>query len=126
VLKVIGGKAYLAQLANDVPTSANVETYGKMIRALSAKRELISVAGRITDKAFDEGLKAEELLDMAEQEIFSLSQKHLKSIPISLKEILTASFDRLDELQKRGSGLRGLASGFSSLDNMLAGMQDSN
>ncbi len=126
VLKVVGGKAYLAQLANDVPTSANVEAYGKMIKALAAKRELISAAGRITDKAFDEGLKAEELLDMAEQEIFSLSQKHLKSIPVSLKDVLTASFDRLDELQKRGSGLRGLASGFGTLDNMLAGMQDSN
>lgn len=125
-LKKIGGKAFLSRLANDVPTSANAESYGKIIKALSAKRELISAAARITEKAFDEGVPSAELMDIAEQEIFSLSQKHLKSIPVSLKEVLTASFDRLDELQKRGSGLRGLASGFANLDNMLAGMQDSN
>jgi replicative DNA helicase len=65
-------------------------------------------------------------LDLAEQEIFTLSQRHMKSVPSSLKEVLTASFDRLDELQKLGTGLRGVPTGFKSLDNILAGMQDSN
>jgi replicative DNA helicase len=126
VLKRIGGKTFLSKLANEVPTSANVESYGRIIKALSAKRELITAAARITDKSFDEALPADELLDYAEQEIFALSQRHLKSVPTSLKEVLTASFDRLDELQKRGSGLRGIATGFGSLDTLLAGMQDSN
>ena len=126
VLKNVGGKAFLAKLANEVPTAANVESYGRIIKAMSAKRELISAAGRITEKAFDEGLPAGELLDMAEQEIYGLSQKHLKTVPTSLKEVLAASFDRLDELQKLGSGLRGVGTGFKKLDAMLAGMQDSN
>jgi replicative DNA helicase len=126
MLKKIGGKGTLTQLAADIPTAANVESYGRIIKALSAKRELISAAARITEKAFDEGLPADQLLDMAEQEVYSLSQKHLKSVPTSLREVLTASFDRLDEIQKRGSGLRGVPTGFKSLDNMLAGMQDSN
>lgn len=126
VLKKIGGKSFLTKLANEVPTAANVESYGRIIKSLSAKRELISAAGRISEKAFDEGVPTDALLDMAEQEIFSLSQKHLKSIPVSLKEVLTQSFDRLDELQKLGEGLRGIPTGFSHLDNMLAGMQDSN
>lgn len=125
-LKKVGGKAFLSRLANDVPTSANVESYGQIIKSLSAKRELISAAGRISEKSFDPGLPSAELLDYAEQEIFSLSQKHLKSVPISLKEVLTASFDRLDELQKMGTGLRGIPTGFTHLDSMLAGMQDSN
>jgi len=126
LFKKIGGKAFLSKLANEVPTAANVESYGKIIKALSAKRELISAASRITEKAFDSTLPADQLLDMAEQEIFSLSQKHLKSIPASLKEVLTASFDRLDELQKLGTGLRGVPTGFKGLDHLLAGMQDSN
>ena len=125
-LKNIGGKAFLSRLANDVPTSANVESYGQIIKSFSAKRELISAAGRISERAFDAGVASPELLDYAEQEIFSLSQKHLKSVPTSLKEVLTASFDRLDELQKMGSGLRGVPTGFKQLDSMLAGMQDSN
>jgi len=126
ILKRIGGKAFLTRLASEVPTAANVESYGRIIKGLSAKRELISAAGRITEKAFDESLPTDQLLDLAEQEIFSLSQKHLKSIPISLKEVLTASFDRLDELQKMGTGLRGVPTGFKGLDSILAGMQDSN
>ena len=126
VLKKVGGKAFLARLANEVPTSANVESYGKIIKSLSAKRELISAAGRISERSFDESYPADQLLDYAEQEVFSLSQKHLKTLPSSLKEVLTDSFDRLDELQKMGSGLRGIPSGFASLDRMLAGMQNSN
>lgn len=125
-LKKIGGKTYLTKLANEVPTAANVESYGRIIKSHSAKRELISASGRISEKAFDEKVSAPELLDMAEQEIFSLTQRHLKSVPTSLKETLTASFDRLDELQKRGNSLRGVSSGFKALDSMLAGMQDSN
>lgn len=126
VLKKIGGKAFLVRLANEVPTAANVDSYGRIIKSLSAKRELISASGRISEKAFDESIPSDQLLDMAEQEIFALSQRHLKSVPSSLKEVLTASFDRLDELQKLGSGLRGVATGFSGLDNILAGMQQSN
>jgi len=126
MLTKVGGRTFLSKLANQVPTAAHAESYGRIVKALSAKRELISAAARITEKAFDESLAAEELMDVAEQEIFTLSQKHLKSVPTSLREVLTASFDRLDELQKRGSGLRGVPTGFSRLDRTLAGMQDSN
>ena len=126
LLRKIGGKAFLTKLAGEAPTAANVESYGRIIKALSAKRELISAAGRISEKAFDSTLPSDQLLDLAEQEIFTLSQRHMKSVPSSLREVLTASFDRLDELQKLGTGLRGVPTGFKSLDNILAGMQDSN
>jgi len=126
LLRKVGGKAFLAKLAGEVPTAANVASYGRIIKSLSAKRELISAAGRISEKAFDSTLPSDQLLDLAEQEIFTLSQRHMKSVPSSLKEVLTASFDRLDELQKLGTGLRGVPTGFKSLDNILAGMQDSN
>ncbi len=125
-LKRIGGRAFLTKLANEVPTAANVESYGRIIKSLSAKRELITAAAKIGEMAFDDGMASEELLDAAEQSIFSLSQKHLKSVPSSIKEVLTASFDRLDELQKMGNGLRGVPSGFKGLDTLLAGMQNSN
>jgi len=69
LFKKIGGKAFLTKLAGEVPTAANVESYGKIIKSLSAKRELISAAGRISEKAFDSTLPSDQLLDMAEQEI---------------------------------------------------------
>ncbi len=125
-LKKIGGRTYLSKLANEVPTSANVESYGQIIKSLSAKRELITASAKISEKSFDESLETNELLDMAEQEIFSLTQRHIRNKPISIREVLTASFDRLDELQKMGDGLRGIPTGFKGLDDLLAGMQDSN
>lgn len=125
-LTKVGGKTYLAKLANEVPTSANVESYGQIIKSLSAKRELITAAAKISESAFSATVGSNQLLDMAEQEIFALTERHIRNKPISIREVLTSSFDRLDELQKMGDGLRGIPSGFKSLDDTLAGMQNSN
>lgn len=126
VLTKIGGAAYLAELANRVPTAAHTEEYGKIIKDNYTKRELISASSRIAEQAFDESKGATEVLDKAEQEIFALSQRYLKQIFIPVKDALAESFDRLDELHKKAGGLRGIPSGFKDLDNLLAGFQASN
>jgi replicative DNA helicase len=69
---------------------------------------------------------ATEVLDEAEREIFSLSQKSLSKAFTSVRDTLAESFDRLDELHKSGEGIRGVATGFADLDDALAGMQKSN
>jgi len=125
-LAKIGGAGYLAELVNKVPTSANVEKYGQIVKDLSIKRQLISAAAKIADISFDDGFEADEALDKAEMEIFSLSQRHLKQSFIPIKDALSESFDRLDELHKNAGGLRGVPTGFHDLDNMLAGLQPSN
>lgn len=126
VLTKIGGRSYLAKLVNSVPTAAHIVSYAKIVKDLFTKRELISASSIISEISFDEAVEAQEALDRAEHEIFSLSQKHIKKIPTSLREALAESFDRLDELQKRPGGLRGVPSGFADLDNFLAGFQQSN
>jgi len=125
-LSKVGGRSYLAKLANSVPTAAHSIFYAEIIKNLYTKRELITAAATINEVAFDEGSTADQAIDKAEQAVFSLSQKHIKGVPVSLKEALAESFDRLDELQKLGSGLRGIPSGFGDLDSILAGMQNSN
>jgi replicative DNA helicase len=122
----VGGRSYLSKLANSVPTSAHAVSYAQIVKDLHTKRELASASAKINQVAFDEEIDADEALDEAEQEIFSLSQQHLKKIPTSLREALAESFDRLDELQKRSDGLRGVPSGFQDLDDYLAGFQQSN
>lgn len=126
VLKEVGGTSYLADLANNVPTAAHVEHYGRIVKDTSTKRSLMSAASRLVDISFDEGMGASEVLDKAESEIFSLSQKSLSKAFISVKDTLAESFDRLDELHKSGAGIRGVATGFPDLDDALAGMQKSN
>jgi replicative DNA helicase len=125
-LTKIGGSAYLTDLVNRVPTAANIEEYGRIIKDNYIKRELISASSRIAERAFDESQIAGEVLDKAEQEVFSLSQRYLKQIFVPLKDTLAESFDRLDELHKKAGGLRGVPTGFVDLDNHLAGLQDSN
>ncbi len=125
-LKKIGGTAYLANLVDKVPTAAHVEHYGKIVRDLATKRSLMKAGGKIVDMALDEGLGADELLDKAEGEVFALSQKHLSQSFTPVKAALADSFDRLDELHKQDSGLRGIPTGFKDLDNLLAGFQRSN
>ncbi len=126
LLKNIGGSSYLSDLANKVPTAAHVEHYGKIVKDAATKRSLLSAATKLVDLSLDEGLGANELLDKAESEVFSLTQRHLTKSFTQVKDALAESFDRLDELHKQGEGLRGVATGFKDLDDALAGMQRSN
>jgi replicative DNA helicase len=126
LLKKVGGASYLAELANSVPTAAHVEHYGRIVKEFATKRSLMAAASRLLDLSFDEALAAEELLDKAEAEVFGLTQKHLSKGFAPVRDALSESFDRLDELHKRGEGLRGVPSGFKDLDDTLAGMQRSN
>ncbi|OGM31190.1 replicative DNA helicase [Candidatus Woesebacteria bacterium RIFCSPHIGHO2_01_FULL_44_21] len=125
-LKELGGVSMLAELANKVPTAAHVEHYGKIVKDQATKRSLMSAASKLVDLSLDERLGADELLDKAESEVFSITQRHLAKSFTSVKSALADSFDRLDELHKADSGLRGVPTGFTDLDNLLAGMQRSN
>jgi replicative DNA helicase len=125
-LKKIGGASYLTDVANTVPTAAHVEHYGRIVKDLSVKRSLMRAASKLVDFSSDEGMSTADLLDKAESEIFSLSQKNVSKSFISVRDALAESFDRLDELQKQGEGLRGVSTGFEDLDKALAGMQKSN
>lgn len=125
-LKMAGGATYLTELVNEVPTSAHAVNYGQIVKALYLKRQLITSGSQLVEMAFDEGLEAADALDQAERSIFSLSQKHIPRAFIPIKEALAESFDRLDELQKMKGGLRGVPTGFRSLDDTLAGLQKSN
>jgi replicative DNA helicase len=126
ILKKVGGSTYLAEIANRVPTAAHVEHYGRIVKDASTKRSLMTSASRLVDMSFDEALTAAELLDRAEGEIFSLTQTHLAQSFTPVKAALADSFDRLDELHKADSGLRGVPTGFKEIDNVLAGLQKSN
>ncbi|OGH23863.1 MAG: replicative DNA helicase [Candidatus Levybacteria bacterium RIFCSPHIGHO2_01_FULL_42_15] len=118
--------SYISELVNTVPTAANIEHYAGLIKEASTKRSLISVGGHIAEMGFSQEEDANESLNKAESEIFSISQGHVIRGFIPVKEALAQSFDRIDELHKSGAGLRGVRTGFFDLDNMLSGMQESN
>ncbi len=124
-LETAGGTSYLTNLVNSVPTSAHVQHYANIVKEDATKRALIAAAAKITERAFEPEAEVKDLLDISEQELFGISQDNLKQNFIPLKDALAESFDRLDELHKKGSGLRGVPTGFAELDKKLSGLQDS-
>jgi replicative DNA helicase len=123
---LVGGAGYLTTLVNSVPTSAHIEHYASSVRESATKRALISAAAAITENAFDPDSEVKDLLEFSETTLFGISQQHLRQNFIPLREALAESFDRLDELHKKGTGLRGLPTGFSDLDKKLSGLQQAN
>ncbi len=126
LLDRVGGRAYLSELSNEVPVASHVPKYAQIVKDCYIKRLLISAGAQMGEMGFDESRPLGEVLDKAEQSIYVLSQSHIKKTFIPIKDALAESFDRLDSLHNSPDGLRGVPTGFSDLDNMLAGMQDSN
>jgi replicative DNA helicase len=118
--------SYLTDLVNKVPTAANIEEYARIIKDDATRRSLISAGGQIAESAFNEEEKLERLLDKAESSIFAISQGQNVKGFIPIKESLAESFERIDELHKKGAGFRGIQTGFTDLDSILSGMQESN
>jgi replicative DNA helicase len=124
-LDTIGGSAYLTELTNYVPTAAHAEAYAEMVSIQAIRRRLIKASGEISELGYDEDSDVQELLQKAEQELFSVSDQSLKQDLVSIEQILTDSFDRMEELHRNKGALRGVRTGWRDLDNMTAGLQRS-
>lgn len=122
-LEMVGGSAYLTELTNYVPTAAHAGAYAELIRTKAVRRRLIKASSDIAELGYDEETNVQELLEQAESELFSVSDTTLKQDLVSLEQILTESFDRIEELHRDGGKLRGLRTGWRDLDNMTAGLQ---
>ena len=124
-LEEVGGGSYLTELINSVPTSHHALNYAKTVYHKRVLRDLISASHEIASLGYNEVKNIDNLLDEAEKRIFSIAQRNLTRSFSSVKDNLEKAFQRLDDLSRLGSGLRGVTTGFSGLDNILAGLQKS-
>ncbi|MFC1652018.1 replicative DNA helicase [Patescibacteria group bacterium] len=124
-IKNIGGASYLSELLSVVPTASHVVSYAKVVQEKATLRRLIRAANDIMALGYQEDKNLSDLLDRAEQSVFTVSQKYLKEKFIPLKDVLTDAFDRIDLLHKDKSQLRGIPTGFKGFDKLLAGLQPS-
>jgi len=125
LLEQIGGRSYLAEMANSVPSASNAKHYAAIVQKKGMMRGLISAAEYISDLGYDEGQDLEECLDKAEKKIYEVTESPTLHKFIEIKEALGEAWDRLDRLHKSKDELRGVRSGFKHLDDMLAGFQKS-
>lgn len=124
-LEKIGGMSYLTSLVNNTPTAAHVIHYAQIVQRKGTLRKLIQASSDIINTAYGEVEDVDVLLDTAEQKLFGVSQKYLKQNFVPLNLVLHETFDRIDELHKERGKLRGVATGFTDLDNLLGGLQKS-
>jgi len=124
-LDLVGGPSYLTELTNYVPTASHVEQYADIVAQKALRRRLISASQDMALLGQDESKSLKELIEEAETRLFEVSQQHVKQDIVSLENILAESFERLDDLHKDKSHLRGIPTGYKDLDDMLAGLQRS-
>jgi len=125
LLEEVGGNSYLTELINSVPTPSHALNYAKIVHRKGILRNLIDASQEIGQIAFNETEDTDVILDKAEKRIFSIAQKGLTQEFVPVKSTLADAFERIDKLSKHQGGLRGLATGFTDLDNILAGLQKS-
>jgi len=125
-LQNAGGLAYLASLANNTPSAANIGAYANIVRERAILRNLIHTATRISGSAYSpEGQSASDILDFAERSIFDISEQgaHRRGGFAPLKTLLTKAVDRIDTLFRAESAITGVSTGFKDLDDMTSGLQ---
>jgi replicative DNA helicase len=125
-LERIGGRSYLAQLSTMVATATNAKDYATIIERKATLRKLLFAADKIAQLGYNESSgEVDGVLDEAEQQIFAISNKHLKQSFVDVRTILSDAFERIDDLHKNKGTLRGVPTGFRELDALLGGLQKS-
>ena len=122
-LESAGGIAYLVGLTEGVPRLVNIDHYIEIIREKSMMRQMISAANKIMSECFDQAEPAEQILDRAEQSLFSLSEKRIRTGFVSIKDLEVPATRLLEKLYKERELVTGTATGFTDLDRMTSGLQ---
>ena len=124
-LDEIGGPLYLTSLVESTPTAANVVYHAKIVLEKSLLRKLITTATHIVSESFEGVEDPHDLLDRAEQMIFSLAEKRLRKGFDPLRDVLHDTFEAIEKFHDRKGHVIGVPTGFTSLDELTAGFQPS-
>ncbi|MHB1710149.1 MAG: replicative DNA helicase [Acidimicrobiales bacterium] len=126
LLETIGDPSVFVSLQANTPSSGNAENYAKIIEEHALLRRLVSVAGEITELGYSLPEDVSEVLDKAESLVYEVAQRRVVDSMTPLRELLGESLDHLEVLFNRGEAITGLATGYTDLDEQLAGLQPSN
>ena len=126
VLERIGGTTFLAELSSTVPSSANAKHYAEIVMKKYMMRQLIEASEHLSHLGFNEAGELEEILDQAERKVFEITERFSGSSRFKdLPPLLAEAFERFEKLSSAEHELRGVPTGFKSLDDILGGFQPS-
>ncbi|MCY3865501.1 MAG: replicative DNA helicase [Chloroflexi bacterium] len=125
LLDEVGGQAYLTSLVNNTPTAIHVEVYGEMVARTSTRRKMLGAADNIRQLALDEAMSINTVVDEAEQALFAVTNRQVKSEFVTIEAAASEYYDELERLLEIGVGAIGMPTGFKDLDLLLGGFHKS-
>ncbi|MBT3356121.1 replicative DNA helicase [bacterium] len=125
LLKTVGGRSYLTELINTVPSASNVVSYAKLVQNKSSLRRLISAASDVVEMGYEESRPIDDIMDSAQQKLFAIAQTSTKQEFAKINSLLESAFVRIDDMHKNKDKFRGVETGMQDIDNLLSGLQKS-
>jgi replicative DNA helicase len=121
----IGGRPYVFQIVESVPTAANAGRYADIVRGKALLRAIIDVGSRITQDAFREPEDVSEALDSAEQLIYGVSNRTLREHLAPVAELAPGALEMIQRLYEQEGEVTGVETGFEDLDRLTTGFHKS-
>lgn len=120
-----GGAVYLSELTRKVASTAHLTYHAQVVAQKATARELIQMAARVEEAAYDETQDVEDLMQVAESDIFEISQRAQKRDVTQIDPVIAEAFERMKKASKNEGNISGIPSGFKALDKITSGWQKS-
>jgi replicative DNA helicase len=124
-LEIVGGPYHITQLTSRVASSANVEYHARIIIQKHIQRELIRISSEIIRDAFEDTTDVFDLLDRAEQNLFSVSETNIRRGQEEMTQLMREAIHQIEVAKDSETKMRGVPSGFTGLDRVTNGFQKS-
>ena len=123
-LEMIGGAYYVTKLTNAVVSSSHIEAHSRIVLQKFIQRELIRISGEIIGDAFEDSTDVFDLLDDAESKLFEITNNHLRKNFDTIDSVLVKTIQRIEDLRHKNEDVTGVPSGFTHLDRVTYGWQN--
>ena len=118
----VGGAPYLHTLIASVPTAANAGYYARIVRERAILRRLVEVGTRIVQLGYAGDADADELVDLAQAEVYGVTERRVSDDFLPLSEIMPDALVEIEAIGSRGGTLTGVPTGFADLDALTNGL----
>lgn len=120
-----GGPAYVANLTSVVPSTANLEYYAKIVKDCSIRRRLLKVAGELIAFSHDSEKQSRNIIEEAEKKIFLISDEHQQGNLKEARDVVKMTVNSIEQKYRLKGDFPGVPSGYSDMDSLTTGFQDS-
>jgi len=121
-LSRIGGANYLHTLVSMVPTAANANYYGRIVREQAIMRRLVEAGTRIVSMGYGGQGDVDDMVDRAQAEVYDVTDRRTAEDYIPLRDIMGDALNEIEAISNRSGEMVGVPTGFTDLDALTNGL----